>query len=431
MMKLVALLWLAWFPVAVGAQTPYAAVRPDTRLGFPRDHGAHPDYRIEWWYVTGWLDEAGGGTPLGFQITFFRLRPRLQEANPSAFAVRQLLFAHAALADPRQGRLLTAEKAARAGFGLAEARDDDTGLVIDDWSLKRAQSGGTDSYAMSAQGAGFGYRLEARTESPPVLQGRAGFSRKAAGSGHASHYYSRPQLAVTGWVETDGRRIAVTGRAWLDHEWSSELMPAGTVGWDWLGINLHDGGALMAFRMRGADGQVRWAGGLLAPAGGAPRTLAPEEVNFTLRRRWQSPRTGAHYPVAIDIDAAGVRLALVPLFDDQELDARRSVGAVYWEGAVRARDAAGREVGRGYLELTGYAGRLRLSAGQRAGAGNSSRGEKPVTRAVPTITTAAPASVCQPTASSRSSQPNSTPNNGIRKVTVSAGAAPMSPIRRK
>lgn len=361
MRRLAALLWLALSWAAACAQAPYPPVVAETRLAFPHDHGAHPAYRIEWWYVTGWLQEAGSGAPFGFQITFFRLRPRVQEANPSAFAVRQLLFAHAGLSDPRRNRLLQAEKAARAGFGLAEAGEGDTGLVIDDWSLKRSgAAGGAERYTLEAHGAAFGYRLEARTGSPPVLQGRGGFSRKAAGSSHASHYYSRPQLDVSGWVEADGHRVAVSGRAWLDHEWSSELMPADTVGWDWVGINLHDGGALMAFRMRGGDGQARWAGGLLARAGGAPRALAPEEVSFAVRRRWQSPRTGAGYPVEMEVDAGGIRLVLRPLLDDQELDSRRSVGAVYWEGAVRAHDAAGHEVGRGYLELTGYAGRLRL-----------------------------------------------------------------------
>ncbi len=175
----------------------------------------------------------------------------------------------------------------------------------------------------------------------------------------ASYYYSRPQLAVDGTLSLSGRTLAVRGTAWLDHEWSSDYLAAGAQGWDWVGINLDDGGALMAFRIRAKDGSVLWAGATLREASGAVRTFEPAEVEFTPLRQWRSARTGVTYPVAFRVTAGGLTLDLEPLFDDQELDARASVGTIYWEGAVRAR-SGGRTVGRGYLELTGYAGPLKM-----------------------------------------------------------------------
>ena len=174
-----------------------------------------------------------------------------------------------------------------------------------------------------------------------------------------SGYYSIPQLEVEGTVSLAGGAHPVGGRAWLDHEWSSAYVAPGAAGWDWIGVNLDDGGALMAFRMRGRGGGAFWAGGTLREASGRVRTFAPDEVTFTPGRTWRSPRTGIAYPVAFDVRLGDVAVALEPLMDDQELDARASVGIVYWEGAVVAR-VAGRAIGRGYLELAGYARPLRL-----------------------------------------------------------------------
>jgi predicted secreted hydrolase len=343
---------------SAAAQTSYPPVRPGVTLAFPQDFGAHPQYRIEWWYLTGWLDQ-DKAAPLGFQLTFFRLRPGLQESNPSAFAPRQLLMAHAAISDPAFGHLRSAEKSARGGFGIATAEVGDTAVGIDDWSLRRA--GGVDgAYVAKVHSEAFSYELTVTPTMPPVLQGDQGFSRKAADPRHASYYYSQPQLDVRGWVEIDGQRRAVTGRAWLDHEWSSEMLPADAVGWDWLSVNLHDGGALLAFRIRGKTGDTLWAGGSLQKPGQAPVNFAPQDVAFTPQRRWRSPRSNGDYPVEATVRAGSLKLRILPLLDDQEVDARRSTGAVYWEGAVRTLGEDAKELGRGYLELTGYAGRFSM-----------------------------------------------------------------------
>ncbi|KPF65770.1 hydrolase, partial [alpha proteobacterium AAP81b] len=235
MRRLLALLAL----VAVAA-VPYPVVRPGVALSFPRDHGAHPDFRTEWWYATGWLT-AASGKRLGFQVTFFRVRPGLGEDNPSAFAPRQIVFAHAALSDPALGRLRHGQKLARAGFGLASAATGDAALAIDDWRMARRRDG---VWTARATASDFTLDLALTPTQPLLPQGQAGYSRKGADPASASYYYSIPHLRVAGAVTIDGKREAVTGTAWLDREWSSALLDARATGWDWLGLNMDDGAAL-------------------------------------------------------------------------------------------------------------------------------------------------------------------------------------------
>ena len=316
---------LAALPFSAFAnKVEYPQVKPGAKLVFPRDHGAHPEYRVEWWYITGWLAAAPQG-PLGFQITFFRARPQETSDNPSQFNPRQILFAHAALSDPKRGRLLHDQRAARAGFSLAHAEVDRTGVWIDDWRLEL--EGRRYDAKIAARDFAFELSLFANDI---VLQGDGGFSRKGHRPHEASYYYSRPHLNVVG--KLNGRDVE--GTAWLDHEWSSAYMAPEAAGWDWCGINLLDGGSLMAFRMRDKAGGTHYA----LPG------VAMKPI-----RMWKSPRTGTEYPVEMQVND----LVLKPMMDDQELDSRASTGTIYWEGAVRAfrKD---NEIGRGYLELTGY-----------------------------------------------------------------------------
>ncbi len=307
----------------------FPLVKPGYQMQFPRDHGAHPDFRQEWWYVTGWLKTARG-EDLGFQITFFRARPDIQTANPSAFTPRQVILAHAALADPRHGRLRHDERASRTALDLAGSREGTTRVWVDDWSLDFLDG----HYKAKIVARDFSFDLQLEPKGQPVLQGQAGFSRKGNGPEEASYYYSRPHLVVSGTANGAN----VTGTAWLDHEWSSQYMAAGAAGWDWCGINLDDGSSLMAFRMRDKHGKT---------------AFAPEGISFEPIRTWKSPRTGVAYPVSVLVKAKEKEYRLEPLMDDQELDARASTGTIYWEGAVTAfRGQA--PAGRGYLELTGY-----------------------------------------------------------------------------
>jgi predicted secreted hydrolase len=338
----------------IAAADDYPAVLPGTALRFPRDFGSHPAFRLEWWYLTAWVADPSGA-PYGVQITFFRTRPRLAETNASRFAPRQLLFAHAALADPRRGQLRYDQRAAREGFGLAGAAEDTTDVRIDDWSLRLTEQG----YFARIVARDFLFELRFASTQAPLLEGEAGFSRKGPGLRQSSAYYSEPHLAASGRIASADTAVDVAGSAWLDHEWSSEVMATQASGWDWAGINLDDGGALMAFRMRDHAGGVLWAGGSLRDAAGRVQRFEPNDIRFEPRRQWRSPRSGVTYPVAMRVEAATADYTLEPLLDDQELDARASTGAIYWEGAVRATQS-GREVGRGYLELTGYGTPLRL-----------------------------------------------------------------------
>lgn len=339
---------LALLAARTSAAVEYPAVRPGAALEFPRDHGSHPNFRTEWWYITGWV-KGSDGVERGLQITFFRSRTGIGEDNPSRFAPTQLLFAHAALADAANGHLLHDQRAARAGLGLAEAAIGQTDVHIHDWSLKLTDAG----YAASVAARDFRFTLRFQPTQPLLLQGERGYSRKGPEARQASYYYSRPQLAIAGSITLKGRAQEVTGKAWLDHEWSSEALAGAASGWDWVGLNLADGGALMAFRIRDRSGGTFWAGGARRGADGGDRVLGPEEIRFDPLRRWRSPRTQVEYPVALRLRAGDVTYELEPLMDDQELDSRASTGTIYWEGAVRAREG-GRLAGEGYLELTGY-----------------------------------------------------------------------------
>ena len=332
---------------------PWPAVRPGRPLRFPRDHGAHPDFRTEWWYLTGWL-RSEHEPAVGVQITFFRSRTRHDRRNPSRFAPVQLLFAHAALASPARGRLAHAERSARTGFGLAQFSEDDLDVSIGNWRLRRTPQ---DRILAEIHDDALDLDLVFAPAAAPVPQGDGGFSRKGPRPAQASWYYSRPQLAVTGSIRgpDSAARRSIEGTAWLDHEWSSEYLAAEASGWDWVGLNFDDGSALMAFRIRRRGGGVLWSDARwVAPVPAA--TPAPE---FRPVRHWRSPRTDTSWPVEMILRVGGREFRLAPLFDDQEIDASASTGTVYWEGAVRVLEA-GRRVGAGYLELTGYAGSLRL-----------------------------------------------------------------------
>ncbi len=375
--------WLQWISVLPWGSGSLALAAPAMGVGpralvFPADHGAHPDTRIEWWYVTGALqagplnDRAGEPTH-GFQITFFRSRTDVSADHPSRFAARQLVFAHAALTDLRRGRLLHDQRIARAGFGIAEASVGDAAVTLRDWHFRRedaavvagappgssAASGASRYRArITSDSAGFAFDFSLTTTQPVLLQGDAGTSHK--GPQQSSRYYSEPQLALSGTLTQQGVALPVRGAAWLDHEWSDSVLPPGAVGWDWVGMNLSDGGALTAFRLRAADGSTIYAGGSLRSASGAFRNFAADEVSFTPGRLWTSPASQARYPIEWTLQTPAGRHRVVGRLDAQELDSRQSTGTVYWEGLSELRDESGQRIGRGYLEMTGYAGRLSL-----------------------------------------------------------------------
>ncbi|MFM0086630.1 carotenoid 1,2-hydratase [Paraburkholderia sediminicola] len=347
---------------AFAAASEFAAVTPGRPIVLPQDSGAHAAFRTEWWYATGWLTTPDN-QPLGFQITFFRSATGHDRADPSAFAPSQLIIAHAALSDPALGHLAHDQRMARQGFGLAYAKPDNTDVKLDAWKIVRAGDG---HYDVKVDANGFALHLALTPKQAPLVQGEGGYSRKGPRPEQASYYYSEPQLRVSGSVVRPAAagskstgKTAVTGTAWLDHEWSSTLLDTDAVGWDWLGANLTDGSALMAFKVRSRDGHAVWAHAALRNRDGQVTTFGRDQVDFTPVRTWRSPRTNTSYPVSMMVKTGALTWRLDPLMDDQELDSRQSTGAVYWEGAARvSRD--GVDVGRAYLELTGYANALRI-----------------------------------------------------------------------
>ena len=362
--------WLTQAAAGTGALAfPFAAnALPPRTLVFPRDFGSHPDLGTEWWYITGQVQAAG--RLLGFQLTFFRSRVPSTQNLRSAFAARQLVFAHAALTDVAAKRQLHAQRSARAGMGLAHAREHDTDVQLGSWFLRRTAVPSGNALQASRYGAhiagdGFDLDLQLATTQPVLLQGNAGLSRKGPEAAQASYYYSQPQLDVSGTITLDGRALAIDStahnRAWLDHEVSDALMHPEAQGWDWIGMNLADGSALTAFRLRRSDGSSLWAGGSWREPGKNPRIFDATEVVFTPRRWWTSPASGARYPVEWRVTTPAGSWQVEALLDAQELDSRASTGTIYWEGLCDLRAADGGALrGRGYLEMTGYAQRLKL-----------------------------------------------------------------------
>ncbi len=347
----------------------YPDVEPNKDLIFPKDHGGHPDYRTEWWYLTAWLESKQG--PLGLQITFFRSRTPYARNNPSRFAPKQLLLAHAALALPEKGRLLHDQQAWRVDDNIAKYSEDDTNLTIGmpnkQWQMTRTN---TDQININVNANEFTFNITA-TPPPnikqPVLQGNKGFSQKGAMPKQSSYYYSRPQLQITGEYQTAKTTTPIAGTGWLDHEWSSELMSNQAAGWDWVGLNFDDGSALMAFQMRDKNGGALKTAARFINIENGRRKEQELSPMFTPQRYWQSPRTDARYPVSMRLQVGLLDLIIEPLFDDQELDSRGSTGIIYWEGAVQVWDQkavakngskSGNRIANGYLELTGYAGEI-------------------------------------------------------------------------
>jgi predicted secreted hydrolase len=353
------LLATAALSTGLGAASPAA-------MQFPRDFGAHPDESIEWWYLTGYA--TASERLFGFQITFFRTRVAATQNMRSRFAAKQLVFAHAALTDVQGNKLRHDQRIARssgtAALDQASFSERETDIVLRDWSLKQNPGG----YRALIRARDFELDLQFGGRQPILLQGDKGLSRKGPQSAHSSHYYSQPQLGVDGVVRLQAQthRLDASDQAaaWLDHEWSQSLMPPGAVGWDWIGMNLFDGSALTAFRLRDSQGLALWDGGTFR-AGGVhsrqtPYVFSRGEALFKPGRRWKSPQSQASYPVEWVVRTPADFYSVRALVDAQELDSRATTGAIYWEGLSDLFDSAGRHVGRGYLEMTGYASSLQL-----------------------------------------------------------------------
>ena len=331
---------------------------PGYTLEFPQDHASHPEYRIEWWYYTGNLD-ASDGRRFGYQVTFFRVGIDPQPTNPSRWAVRDLHMAHLAITDMRSGRHLVAERLNRVGVGWAGARADVFSVWNEDWT---AGLDGTAHVLDAKSDRGqFGVELRLDPGRLPVLHGDEGFSQKGAEKGNASHYYSMTRMLTNGKVFIDGAAIDVTGLSWMDHEFGTTFLEPMQRGWDWFSLQLDDGTDVMVYVLRRQDAsEDPQSGGTVVNLEGGQTILRSGDYRLVPGRTWTSPTSGAQYPVEwqVRIPSAELELAVRATIDQQELHTDQSTGVTYWEGAV---DVVGTRagqpvVGRGYLEMTGYAG---------------------------------------------------------------------------
>jgi predicted secreted hydrolase len=321
-------------------------------LAFPEDHGPHPDFRTEWWYYTGNLRTATD-RHLGFQLTFFRvaLAPTA-EPRASAWATRQLYFAHFAVTDIADGRFHAGSRVGRAALGLAGADASPFRVWVEDWSAE----GDGASARLRAHDGEVAIDLEVAPAKPVVLQGDRGLSRKGPEPGNASHYYSFTRMPARGVVRLGAETLDVSGEAWMDREWSTSGLGAGLEGWDWFALQLDDGREVMFYRLRRRDGTADpFSAGTVVARDGTAWRLEAGDARVEVLEHWTSPRSGVRYPARWRLSVPSAELLTLeiqPRLADQELD----VGTRYWEGAVTVSGSgSGRSVtGRGYVELVGY-----------------------------------------------------------------------------
>ncbi|QKZ06218.1 lipocalin-like domain-containing protein [Pseudomonas eucalypticola] len=327
-----------------GQAAGFAQVTPGAPLVFPRDHGAHPDYRIEWWYVTANLSAADGSV-FGAQWTLFR-SAQAPGAEAPGWSHRTVWLGHAALTGANWQH--SAQALARGGIGQAGVETQPFAAWIDDWRLDNPapSTAHLGNLRVQARAADFSYELNLRTDRPLVLQGVQGYSQKSQ-QGQASWYYSQPFYQVSGQVQTPDGQWHVTGQAWLDHEWSSQPLAANQQGWDWFSLHLDDGAQVMLFRLR-QQGGPDFVSGSWTDADGHSEALdsgqvqlRPMGANATLDQH----RAPTQWQVRIPTHGLDIR---VEAFNP---DAWMKVTPPYWEGPVRI---TGSHAGQGYLEMTGY-----------------------------------------------------------------------------
>jgi predicted secreted hydrolase len=338
--------------IAVPLVAAYRVALPGYHYQFPRDHFSHPEFQTEWWYYTGNL-RAADGRRFGFELTFFRHGVSRDPAS-TVWDVQDAWMAHLAVSDIDGKRFYHTERLNRSGAGLAGA-DLSQGRV---WNGNWSAQIGEREQKLTAIGEGFQFAFTLRPEKAPVVHGSDGVSQKAAGAGRASHYVSYTRLATRGSIEVGGKSYAVEGLAWMDHEFFTHQLAPDQTGWDWFSLQFDDGSELMLFRIRRQDGSSdAYSAGTYVDAQGRSRHLSRDEFAVVPGATWTSPESGARYPVEwrVRVPTLGVDASLETHLRQQEL-------SKYWEGAIEITGTRqGRPIhGVGYLEMTGYAGPVRM-----------------------------------------------------------------------
>ncbi len=344
------------------ADERFARVLEPMTFQFPRDHGPHREYQIEWWYYTGNL-HTDDGKAFGYQLTFFRfaLTPQMPERT-SHFATNQVYMGHFAVTDAANSEYFCFERRSRGAGGLAGATGDPSYKVwLEDWSATETESGvmrlhvpSTSDFIESEPQIGLSLNL--RQTCPPILHGNRGLSQKGPELGNATYYYSLVGLETTGEVTINGETVAVSGVSWMDHEFGTSFLPEGFVGWDWFSLQLEDSTTVMLYCLRRSDQSCdpQTFGGTLIYPNGRQLSIRTKDFTLTPIRQWTSPESSATYPSGWQITFPELKIALQvePLIPNQEFRA----SFIYWEGAVRVIgqiDGAAVD-GQGYVELTGY-----------------------------------------------------------------------------
>jgi predicted secreted hydrolase len=337
-------------PSEASPEGPWRLALPGYRYRFPRDHAAHPEFRTEWWYYTGHL-RTKEGARYGFELTFFRVGMRRTAASRSAWALRDLYFAHFTVTDEEGRRFFVTDKINRGALGMAGARTDRCRVWIDTWQVELENG----IFHLHADHPEWAIDLRLRSAKPPVLQGVNGVSQKAPGRGRASHYYSLTRLTGAGSLRVGSEELLVEALAWMDHEFGSNQLTPEQVGWDWYSLQLDDGRELMLYVMRLRDGRVeRVSSGTAVAIDGRSRHLRLAGFHIEATGRWRSPTTGGVYPAGwrIQVPSENLDVTVLPTVSQQEVITRGGAGVSYWEGSVRVTGSA---TGVGYVELTGYA----------------------------------------------------------------------------
>jgi predicted secreted hydrolase len=350
---------------------------PGYRYTFPYDHFDHPDYQTEWWYFTGNITSSDG-RDFGYELTFFRQGRRAHPAaSTGVWDSGELYLAHLALTDIDGKRFLHSERLNRGGPGLAGADRTAQRIWNGNWSVQLV---GERNWRLEAVHPDFTLRLDLVSEKAPVLHGENGVHQKSVGAGKASHYISLTRLRTSGEVVLEGKRFALSGSSWMDHEFFTRSLSDEQTGWDWFSIQLSDGSELMVYRLRQRDGSVDpLSGGTYVAKNGETMRLQLKDVSFRNIATWESPESGAVYPVAweIEIPRIALKISVQPRMKEQELRSERKIGPSYWEGAMRIAGTHDSKPvsGVGYLELTGYADEVDLSgrAGRDAELGEMTR----------------------------------------------------------
>lgn len=315
----------------------FATPKPNPTFSFPADHGAHPDYRIEWWYLTANLQDANG-TDYGLQWTLFRTA--LAPGEAEGWASPQIWFAHAAVTTPE--RHLSTERFARGGIGQAGVEPDPFHAWIDDWAL---QGPSFDDMTLTASGPDFAYTMRLEAAGPLVFHGQDGFSVKSA-EGQASYYYSQPFFRIEGTLTLPEGPVAVTGTAWLDREWSSQPLSETQSGWDWFSLSFESGAKMMGFQLRQTDGTEYTSATWIMPDG---TTTAYGDGAFAADPLASTPVAGRDMPTQwrVRLPERNLDVTVSALNPDAWMD----LSIPYWEGPVTL---SGSHQGKGYLEMTGY-----------------------------------------------------------------------------